>query len=989
MTAKPILDAQRMPLVVGRTPLLPLRAITDVFAAADPLGALRALLESSPLVRQALYAASPVLTDAIDGWLRGEGLRNAGAPLRALAYVARMAARPTPFGLCAGIGIIKTGESTTLAIDEDGRRTHTRPDMGLIAGVLAEIESGEGKNSVAYVTNRSAIERGGRLYVTHVKLANYRTSGAEQRPVSLKNTAAVQFVRECAARPQRHAVLAEAIAGRYDTSIEEAERLLDRLIEAGVIISELCVSPVGDSIGCVRERLRAIDVEAGLALDTALDAAERLDAVPLLGRSLQSYQNVAERFSALAQKEPEHAIQIDMQSPFGGTLGFAILQDAERLADYWIRLAPTIALKKFRQRFQERYEGNERMVPLLELVDPNIGLGVPDPPEREDEPNPERDAALVRIACEAARTLREEVDLDEEQIAVIVPPPSRVAPATAGSAEVGFHIAARSNEAIERGEYLLVPGGLIASSRATRSLGRFVHLFDEATRERIRAVALEDHRGSDALVAELVYAPPTARMYNVAMRPNIFETELRVGIGEPLGRNQISPDDLWVGLDRDRFFLWSHSRRRRILPRESHVFNTDQQAPNLCRFLAALEHDGRRAIAGFDWGSAERMTYLPRVRIGRVVLSERRWRLDAKELGKNVRDASRAIQQFRVLWAMPRYVYLASIDNRLLIDLDSSIAANLIFDQRPATGDLTFAEALPAPDDVWTCGAEGAYAVEFVASLLARARPTRSEASDSTPRTIVHRRRFGLGSTWTYLKLYMGEQAVDDFLVRTVLPLTAELRAQGCIDRWFFVRYADPQPHVRLRVRASSAYGAAVRERLIVASEEWLREERVLRCAFDTYDPEYERYGGPEELDAAERFFTRDSDICAELLSRTPDTPGARVGAAVESFVPLLYNSGLEKLALEAFRSVANRKLDGADREQLRRIAALDVQPNESVLEAALAGGSREHRLRSLFHMHCNRTGIGDEEELRAVALMRAVVLSRGARRALPAPCAV
>ncbi len=41
-------------------------------------------------------------------------------------------------------------------------------------------------------------------------------------------------------------------------------------------------------------------------------------------------------------------------------------------------------MEKFRKRFDERYEGSDRMVPLLELVDPNIGLGVPDALEYEE-----------------------------------------------------------------------------------------------------------------------------------------------------------------------------------------------------------------------------------------------------------------------------------------------------------------------------------------------------------------------------------------------------------------------------------------------------------------------------------------------------------------------------------------------------------------------------------------------------------------------------
>jgi lantibiotic biosynthesis protein len=983
MTAtKRTYDARRMPFVVGRTPLLPLSAITGIYSAAQPLDAMRQLLETNPLVRQALYVASPSLAEAIDAWLRDEKLRNPDTPLRALAYVARMAGRPTPFALCAGIGTVDVGETTTLAIEEGARGTHTRPDMGLIADVIATIEASESKRRIHYVTNRAAIERGGRLYVTHVKLATRQASGTEQRPVSLKNTGSVQLVRELAQQPQSYDTLAEAIAGRYDAPLQEAERLLDRLIEAGVVISELCVSPVGDPVNALQERLERIDPQAARALDAATQDAAELDDTPIERRTLRSYQTVVERFSALSEKPSDHAVQIDMESPFSGTLGAAILEDAERLADYWIRLAPVLTLKTFRERFEVRYEGNERMVPLLELVDPNLGLGVPDSTERRDKTNPKRDALLMRIACEAARSACVEAELTADDLDIVIPPLSPSDESITASGEVGFHIAAGSTEAIQRGEYLLVPGGFVASSRATRHLGRFGHLFDEPARGRMRAVAREDRRGGDALAAELVYAPPTARMYNVAMRPPIFDTELRIGIGGPPAPGEIAPDDLWVGLEGDRFFLWSQSRQRRISPRESHVFNTDRNAPNLCRFLASLEFDGRRAVSGFDWGAAEHMTYLPRLRIGRIVLSERRWHFAVKDLGNSVEDAARALERLRALWAMPRYVYLASTDNRLLIDLDSPIAANLIFDQRDDQPALTFVEALPAPDEVWTAGTHGSYAVEFVASVLPVERPQLAPANDvSTPRTIVARRRFGLGSNWTYVKLYMGEQAVDDFIVRTVAPLITGLLQGESIDRWFFVRYADPQPHVRLRVRAITPHSASVRERIVAASEEWLREQRIARCVFDTYDPEYERYGGAEQLDAAERLFTRDSQICATLLAHTTDAPESRIAAAVESFVPWLCRDDLGEFTLDAFANIAKRKLEAADREQLKRIAALDFENDETALEEALAGAGRADRLRSLFHMHCNRIGVCYDDESRAVALLRAVMLSRGARK--------
>ncbi len=126
-------------------------------------------------------------------------------------------------------------------------------------------------------------------------------------------------------------------------------------------------------------------------------------------------------------------------------------------------------------------------------------------------------------------------------------------------------------------------------------------------------------RGSDskraALTAELSYVLSSARMYNVTIRPAFFDALLPIGVGEISDGDTIAPDDLWVGIDRNRFFLWSFSRQHLIIPRESHLLNTGQSAPNLCKFLALVNSDGRRYLQSFDLGAASLLTYLPQVRV--------------------------------------------------------------------------------------------------------------------------------------------------------------------------------------------------------------------------------------------------------------------------------------------------------------------------------------------------------------------------------------
>ena len=95
-------------------------------------------------------------------------------------------------------------------------------------------------------------------------------------------------------------------------------------------------------------------------------------------------------------------------------------------------------------------------------------------------------------------------------------------------------------------------------------------------------------------------------MYNVTIRPAFFDALIPIGVGEASDGETVASDDLWVGIDGQRFFLWSLSRGRRVIPRESHLLNTAQGAPNLCKFLALVDSDGHRSLQGFDWGAAWR-----------------------------------------------------------------------------------------------------------------------------------------------------------------------------------------------------------------------------------------------------------------------------------------------------------------------------------------------------------------------------------------------
>lgn len=967
--------------IAGRVPLLPIETLERILASADPTEASRKFLATNELARRAIVIGSSSLGSAVGRWIKDGKSRSESLPLRALAYLIRMASRPTPYGIFAGIGLAELGPNTTLTLALDARRTQTRPDMQVLSTLKDSVERGPRRGHVRYVANEAVVKRGGRLYVANVLLTTSVGEFTEQRSISLKETPVVSHVRRVARSLVAYDELLASVCGQFGCDIDEARRTLDALVKAGLLISELQASPVGDPIGYTLERLAVIDPTLAAPLEKAVQAIRSFDADAVEQQSVDKYNAAANSIGALTEGAQEPLLQVDMRVEFDGHVGASILEEARHLSEYLLRMGAMRSMKRYREQFVQRYEGTERMVPLLELVDANIGLGAPSRLDVVEPHNAKRDALLSYIAGDAARRACTEIELSHDQFDIIAPPP-RVGEA-GYRFEVAFQIAAESRTAIERGEYLVVPSGFIGSLGQSRSLGRFLDLLGPEVTEQIRA----RKRSEKTILAELNYPLAESRMYNVSIRPQTVDFEIRIGIGEPGSAKQISLDDLWVGIDEsERFFLWSAALSRRVEPTETHMFNTQRLAPNLCQFLALLDSDGTRGFGRVWWGPAAAFTMLPRVRLGRVVLSPQQWRFPRSEFGSSAESVEAALDRVREAWWLPKHVVIGYDDHLLTLDLDSPITSRLLHDQLKRSDDVVvqFQEMLPCPSQAWLTAQGGSYLAEFAVTFDNVCGASAATSGGVRKPIIVEgRRHYGPGSEWIYAKIYTGSQAVENLLTSTIGPFVRELESLQSLKIWFFVRYADSESHLRLRIRPTDRARSDVERRVVTLCQQLLDSGEVTRFVLDTYEPEYERYGGVDRMAAVEDFFHSDSEICLRTMMRPGRTIDHRVEGAVETFLPWLGNvHDLYDLVKKAFAHLSRAKTNANDRLALKRLTGNNEFSGDEpmVLRAALTGEGVEQRLRSLFHMHCNRLGLSGPGESRATALLRSVALAHIAR---------
>src|SRR5262249_51871370 len=132
-----------------------------------------------------------------------------------------------------------------------------------------------------------------------------------------------------------------------------------------------------------------------------------------------------------------------------------------------------------------------------------------------------------------------------------------------------------------------------------------------------------------------------------------------------------------------------------------------------------------------------------------------------------------------------------------------------------------------------------------------------------------------LGSDWLYVKLYGGAAVLDETLVTVFPPLLEAAAASGALSRWFFIRYADPQVHLRVRVNGQPhRLRRDVLPIICDALNPVLSSGRIWKIQFDTYEREIERYGGPEATATAEDIFFADSEACLTILRESASDEG-------------------------------------------------------------------------------------------------------------------
>lgn len=823
-------------------------------------------------VHEALHLASPSLCKVIDKQVN-EGKIPEKKILKSLfRYLVRMSSRSTPFGLLAGVSlgeVTKKEKSEITISNETNHFPQYRLDMEYLYSIIQHIEKDRNiQLNLNYACNNTVYNQGTDLKFYKQEYCHIKKN-IHGKLCSIKSNKTIEYVLQKSQAPTNYLEFVRHLTTN-GVSYKKACIFIDKLIENQILISEL-IAPLTDR-----------DI-----LDNLIQKLERIDHdqtyTPVLKKIsyfLKSNTSLIDRSDKITHLLQQHFPDIKHNNLLQGDLAIDMLKnhlEEKKITTIVKQLNELLplssnpskkSLERFTKLFIDRYES--RMIPLLEALDPDTGIGygnkshiyssnddifknfdplMHDASEGASSQHPYMQLVINKYT-DAIRDGLHDIQLTSSDLLTLHREKQDNEHLPYSCYAMGSLLSDRTNSA----QTLFYMNGFGGIS-STNLISRFGYL-DKKIDNLLHEVAdFEQNFESDSIIAEIIHLPDP-RSGNILKRPSFRHAEIPINGQSSNNSICINLKDLYLCYSEGKLILWSLKHKKQVIPRLSTAHNY-HFGMSIYRFLADLQFQEAKLQIKWDWGILSSVTYLPRVTYKNIIISRAKW---------NIRKA--ILPDFRTLLRennLPKQVYLIEGDNELLLHLENPICQQTLL-EKLKNEDICLEEDLYSYFDSPVLNAAGsAYSNELVIPLV---KTYNSKKKALTLFLNEAKRHHTLGSEWIYIQIFTGPLVIERLLKDEVWKLVEDLKSRSIIKNWFFVRYNDPDHHLRLRFEVNKSADFP----LIVASvyhllTPLLDQRIVYDIKYGTYTREIERYS-PLLMKDSEKLFTIDSDSTVNLLQQ-------------------------------------------------------------------------------------------------------------------------
>ena len=520
----------------------------------------------------------------------------------------------------------------------------------------------------------------------------------------------------------------------------------------------------------------------------------------------------------------------------------------------------------------------------------------------------------------------------------------------------------------------------IGGCTANALLGRFTLASTELEKFGRQIATIEGNANPGILFFDVAYQMEK-EVDNVNRRKQLYQFELPI-LTWSCNDAPLNFDDIVVTVVGSEIILWSKKYQKRMVPRIPSAYNYNRSDLAVFRFLCDLQHQGIKSDLNFKF------TYLfpnlskyPRVCFKNVILSPASWLLPDKLLqaikSDDLNNGIIRLKEWLCKEGIDFPFKAGNSDQTLCFDPreDSDIHAFLSYCRQQGQQMIYISEALISDYQVISGNPAKVHVAQFIASY-SHENKIYAPYELVVPKENNHAVRvIPPGDDWLYFEIYCHQARANSILNDRISILLRQIKDK--IHKWFFIRYEDPVPHIRLRIKlkdVGDGYLVVGQLRSLIDLD--IKNGLILEIQIKTYFRETDRYGS-DRIELVEQLFFHDSKYVLTLLAmkKNPETLYASALSMMQYIVTTVFADNDELMIFvkgmaDSFGKELNmnpaifKKLNQRYKELNNNVNLNSNTSNILPYRLRLAyarvlkdSNSTERRclLADLFHMHINR----------------------------------
>jgi thiopeptide-type bacteriocin biosynthesis protein len=878
-----------------RTPALPFSNIT--FNSIDEL---KCVLDNS-LVLEAIYLASPNLYSECIKWLNNEPMTEAEIEKLVnsiLRYYSRMTTRSTPFGLFAGCTTGEFGNENKIILSKKFNK-ELRLDMMYLTALSDYISNLNFlKEDVLFFPNSSIYAVSDKLrYVEYVNTGKRRV----HKIVSISRTKIIEALLIKAENGAKIQNLANVLID-FDVSIDEALDFINEIITSQLLVSEFQPSVTGNDFlqqiistieGVQKRKISECENTNYLRLQL-IELKNKLEEINSNHQFDKiKYDEIIEHVKLFnIQFDEKYLFQVDLiKHSISSHINKNVQNIISDAINVLLKLQPPSFsgnLANFKTEFIKKYEGRE--VPLLKALDYESGIGYLQYGSKDYAPliddilffkenasinlnwNKIEDFLLKKYIS-AIKNNEFQVEIFDWELKGFNQTDLNLNDTS--SVMTSFCHDHNLNEFIQ----IISIGG----SSALNLLARFCYADKEIAKLCDEIVEFETKKNEKIIYAEIIHLPE-ARVGNILLRPTFREYEINYLAKASVNNDyKINLKDLFISVVNNTVYLRSKKLNKWIIPKLSSAHNYSYNSLPIYHFLCELQHQHQLPSLYFNWGNLRsKYDFLPRVVYKNIIFSLAQWNFDKSDyqvLINNVKDKN--ILEIVKKWSqknnLPPLILLCEGDNELFVNLNNILSTRMFINLIKTRNEIVLKEFLFSKENAIVKDEAGSYINQIIFSLKSNANNQYLKNFNEINQKHIIQRTFLPGSEWCYIKVYCGNQIADTLLINEFKLFIKEMIIQGKIEKWFFIRFGDPENHLRLRFYSLKKNHQTS---LLTFIEEYFtnycKEEIIWKIQIESYERELERYGY-ELIEFVETYFFLDSSCVVDFISSIGGDKGEEI----------------------------------------------------------------------------------------------------------------